>query len=262
MTEPLVKSETRGLAQLLTLNRPEVKNALSFELVSALLEQLAAAERSPRVRAVVLTGAGSDFCAGADLKALRELSSRSREENLVDSRHLAELFRRLRSSSKPVVAAVVGHALAGGCGLAAVCDRVVASADSKFGFTEARIGFVPAIVATFLVGRCGERVARDLLLTGRRVEASEALALGLADQVAPAAEVVERAVAWADALKPCAPSSLATTKKLLADLPGLSLDPALELAAQTNADARSSDECREGVAAFLEKRKPRWLAEP
>lgn len=252
--------ERRGAADVLVLQRPEVKNALSHELVAELLAALDAAEQGD-ARGVVLTGAGPDFCAGADLKVLQGLATRTRAENLADSNHLATLFRRIHTFRKPVVAAVRGFALAGGSGLACVCDHVIAADDSQFGFTEARIGFVAAIVARFLVDRSGPRVARQLLLTARRVPAAEARTLGLVDELAPAADVVARAVAWIDALAACAPSSLALTKRLLAELPGRSLDAALAFAAELNADTRATDDCKEGVAAFLGKRKPRWLAE-
>jgi methylglutaconyl-CoA hydratase len=259
--ETLVLREDRGDARLLALNRPDARNALSGELIAALQSELDAAEGDARVRAVVITGAGRDFCAGADLKALQQIATRSLDENRDDSRRLAALLHRIHRLRKPVVAAVRGHALAGGGGLAAACDRVVAADDSRFGFTEARIGFVAAIVASFLIARVGPRAARDLLLTARRVEAGEALALGLADELAPAAEVEARALAWAESLRACAPESLARTRALLADLAGKGLDEALELAIELNARTRMTPDCREGVAAFLEKRKPRWLAD-
>jgi methylglutaconyl-CoA hydratase len=258
----LVSVAPRGAAIVLTLERPDAKNALSAELVAALSAALDATAKES-ARGVVLAGAGADFCAGADLKELQQAPSRSRAENLGSSRSLAALFRAIRLHPKPVVAAVRGFALAGGAGLACACDRVVAAGDAKLGFTEARIGFVAAIVARFAVERTGPRVARELLLTARRVDAGEALALGLVDELAPAgADPVERAVAWIETLKPCSPESLAATKRLLAGLAGRELDAGLEWAADFNAQARSSPDFLEGVAAFLEKRKPRWLAEP
>jgi len=263
---PLVLAETRGTARLLTLNRPEAKNALSPELVVALQAALDAAAADAAVRGVVLTGAGPDFCAGADLKVLQSLAGRSHEENLADSRQLARLFVAIHAGAKPVVAAVRGFALAGGSGLACACDRVVAAPGATFGFTEARIGFVAAIVSRFLVDRAGMRAARELLLTARRVDAAEALRLGIADEVAPpdgaGSDVVERALAWLATLAPCAPASLALTKRLLAGLAGRDLADAMEFAAEMNADTRATADCKEGVAAFLEKRKPKWLAPP
>jgi len=259
---PLVRVEAQGAARVVTLNRPEAKNALGAELVGALLEVLAATAADDRVRGLVITGAGADFCAGADLKALQQLSTRTPAENLEDSRRLARLLREMHLHPKPLAAAVRGHALAGGAGLACACDRVVAARDSRFGFTEARIGFVPAIVARFVVDRVGPRLARDLLLTARRIEADEALAIGLADELAPAEEVVARALAWVETLEPCSPRSLAATRRLLAEMAGKELEAALDAAAELNARMRTEPDCREGVAAFLEKRKPRWLADP
>lgn len=258
MNHPLVEVATHGDARVLTLARPEVKNALSAELVDALLVALDAAAADTALRGLVLTGAGADFCAGADLKALQQLSTRTLDENRADSRHLARLFARLHRHPLPIVAAVRGHALAGGSGLACVCDRVIAADDAKFGFTEARIGFVAAIVARFVVDRAGPRAARDLLLTGRRFDAAEAISLGIADELAPAATVVERAIGWLASLRKSARSSIAATRLLLAELPGRELDAALDWAAELNARTRSTEECREGVASVLEKRSPRW----
>jgi methylglutaconyl-CoA hydratase len=257
----LVTVEARGACRILSLNRPEVKNALSPELVVALLREIKSAGGDADVRGVVLTGAGPDFCAGADLKALQALATRSREKNLADSRQLAQLFVAIHTCPKPVVAAVRGFALAGGSGLACACDRVIAAGGATFGFTEARIGFVAAIVSRFLIDRVGMRVARELLLTARRIEASEAAGLGIVDEVAPeGADAVERALARLATLAPCAPASIALTKKLLAGLAGRDLASAMKFAAELNAETRATADCKEGVAAFLEKRKPRWLA--
>lgn len=258
MSPPPIELRDAGDVRVLTLARPEAKNALSAELVAALLDALDAAARDEALRGLVLAGAGPDFCAGADLKALQRLAERSHEENLADSRLLARLFASLRRHPLPIVAAVRGHALAGGSGLACVCDRVVAADDAKFGFTEARIGFVAAIVARFLVERAGPRAARELLLTARLVPAAEAHALGLADELAPAGEVEARAIAWLAGLRRSARGSIARTKELLAALPGTTLDAGLELAAAMNARTRATEECREGIASILEKRKPRW----
>ena len=259
MSDPVVLTENRGAALVVTLNRPEVKNALSAELVAALQAALASAAKDDALRGVVLAGAGPDFCAGADLKALQSLASRSRAENLADSKQLAQLFAAIHTGPKPVVAAVRGFALAGGSGLACACDRVVAAGGATFGFTEARIGFVAAIVARFLVDRAGMNVTRELLLTARRVDAREAAALGIVDEIAPdGTDPVERALAWLATLAPCAPASLALTKRLLAGLAGRDLASALDFAAELNAETRATADCKEGVAAFLEKRKPRW----
>ena len=257
-TDPVLV-EQRGAARILRLNRPDVRNALNASLVDALLEALDNAEGDADTRALVLTGAGQDFCAGADLKVLREIAERSVEENLADSRHLASLFRRIHTHPLPVVAAVQGNALAGGCGLACVCDFVIAGEGSRFGFTEARIGFVAAIVSRFLVDRVGPARTRDLLLTGRRLDCEEAHTVGLVDERVADGEVLDRSLEKVTELGKCSASSLALTKRLLADLAGKDLDQALESAARLNAETRATEDCKEGIAAFLEKRKPRWL---
>jgi methylglutaconyl-CoA hydratase len=258
----LVAVEEKSATRILRMQRPAVRNALNSELVQDLLDALEAAEKEPHVRVVILTGAGQDFCAGADLKVLRQIAERSLQENLEDSRHLARLFVKIHTLDKPVVAAVRGNALAGGCGLACVCDLVVCAEDSRFGFTEARIGFVAAIVSRFLIDRVGAGRARDLLLTGRRLGSPEALQMGLVDTVVPAEVVEDSALERAAALAMCAGSSLRLTKKLLAELPGKTLAEALEFASRLNAETRGTEDCKEGIRAFLDKRKPSWLDPP
>ena len=252
--------EDRGSARIIRLNREQVRNALNAELVEQLMQALSDAEASSDVRGVVLTGAGPDFCAGADLKVLREIAERTIEENREDSRHLAQLFRRIHTSPKPVIAAVNGNALAGGCGLACVCDFVIAGTQSKFGFTESRIGFVAAIVSMFLMDRVGPAVTRDLLLTGRRLDAQEAASIGLANTLVADEQVIDTALAKVEELAKCAGSSLALTKRLLAELRGRDLDSAIDYACDLNAETRATADCKEGIAAFLEKRKPSWIA--
>lgn len=244
--------------RILTLNRPEVRNALDRQLRLDLSTALDVAESEPGVRALVLTGSGAAFCAGMDLGELESLPDRGEEGHLEDSRELARLFRRLYSISKPVVAAVNGHAVAGGAGLASVCDVVIMSEDAKLGYTEARIGFVAAVVSVFLTRMAGERVARELLLEARPVSAHEAKARGVVSEVLPAERVLERAVELAGTLAKNSPMALAATKRLLVESSGLDLDGALDLAVKANARARMSEDLREGVRAFLEKRPPHW----
>ena len=244
--------------RILTLNRPEVRNALNDPLRGALSEALIAAKHDDTVRALVLTGSGGAFCAGLDLADLQELSGRSTEANRGDSARLAELFLTLYTHPKPTVAAVNGPAVAGGAGLVSVCDVAVMSEGARIGYTEARIGFVAALVGVFLVRQVGDKHARDLLLSARLVGAEEAAAMGLVNEVAPPDEVVERAVARARAMAKNAPSSLAMTKSLLASVPSLGLLEGLRYATEVNALSRTTDDLKEGVAAFLEKREPRW----
>jgi len=247
-----------GPVRTLTLQRPDVRNALNADLVQALRDALADAE-DDAIRSIVLTGAGSVFSAGADLAALRALQDASPEENLADSAHLAELFRAIYLHPKPVIAKINGHAIAGGCGLAAVCDLSVASAEAKLGFTEVRIGFVPAIVMVFVRRKLGEAAARDLLLRGRLIPASEAADLGLITQAVPPedldATVDEMAHSFA---RETSGTAVALTKKMLAQVPGMGLEEALDHAVTVNAFARGTDDCQAGIQAFLNKTDPPW----
>jgi methylglutaconyl-CoA hydratase len=258
MAQPAVLASDTHPIRLLTLNRPETRNALSEEMVKALDGALAAALADREVRVVVLTGAGKAFCAGADLKALAANHGRSSADDLRDSRRLQGLYLRMAQSSKPIVAAVNGPALAGGCGLAVLCDLVLCTPEARFGYPEVKVGFVAAMVLVFLQRAVGERKARELLLTGRPVEPAEAMALGLVQRVVPAAGLLEEALLEAQSLCASAPSSMAWTRELLRRTWGLPLEDALEMAAQVNALARSGPEMAEGIAAFLERRNPSW----
>ena len=180
-----------GVATL-TLNRPDKRNAISYELIAELLEALEEVKQSP-ARVLIVTGAGKAFCSGMDLENLKSMIGRTPEQSLKDTRTMASLFRGLYEFPKPTIAAVNGPAIAGGTGLALLCDFTLAVPDAKFGYTEVRIGFVPAIVATFLLRQVGEKVARDLLLTGRIFDAEEALRLGLITQIVPPDNLMERA---------------------------------------------------------------------
>lgn len=255
----LVQTHIEGPTATLTLNRPDKRNALSGALVTKLSEALASVADQTGVRVVVLTGAGKVFSAGADLAELSRLQEATAEENIADSERLAALFRQLAYYPKPVIAKLNGHALAGGCGLAVACDFAIAAVGSKLGFTEVRIGFVPAIVATFVLRRVSETVARDLLLRGRLIEAEEAARLGLIHQ-AVLPEALDAAVQQLahELATETSPSAVALTRRLLADLPGLSLDAALAYATRVNALARGTADCKAGIQAFLEKQDPPW----
>ncbi len=253
-------TDDQNAVRVLTLDRPDVRNALNSDLIRALLEALDEAESAQEVRAIVLTGSGKAFCAGLDLADLKAISTRSTEENRRDSAHLATLLKRIYTFPKPIVAALNGHAVAGGAGLASVCDLVVMSEAAKLGYTEARIGFVAALVGVFLVRQVGEKAARDLLLSARLVRAEEAEEMGLVNEICAEEEVMTRALARADELAQNAPTSLAMTKQLLAAVPSMGLDEGLRYAVEVNALARTTDDLKEGVSAFLEKREPRWKA--
>jgi methylglutaconyl-CoA hydratase len=257
-----VKFETLELAyeagiDTITLNRPEKRNALSFQLLAELVEALDQVERSP-AQVVVLTGAGKAFCAGMDLEELKTLTGKTPAENLEDSRRMARVFRRLYDFPRPTIAAVNGPAIAGGMGLATMCDFTLAVPEAKFGYTEARVGFLPAIVSSILVWQVGHKVARDLLLTARLFDASEAYRLGLANEVVPAERLFERVRQLAEQLMENSPSSLRLTKQLLNGFLAEELDAQMERAVEENARIRQTADFREGVTAFLEKRKPHW----
>jgi methylglutaconyl-CoA hydratase len=244
--------------RLITLNRPDVRNALSQELRQELFEAFLETRNDPTIRAVILTGASTAFCAGMDLAELEQLQYKSYEENLEDATQFGKLLELIYTFPKPVIAALNGHAIAGGAGLASVCDFVVMSETAKFGYTESRLGFVAALVSVFLVRQVGERRARDLLLSARLLEAKEALGFGLINEIQPADKVMTRGLELAHELIQNAPNALAITKHLLADLPSLSLQDSLRHAAKVNAKVRGGDELSEGIRAFLEKRQARW----
>jgi methylglutaconyl-CoA hydratase len=245
-----------GIANI-TLNRPDKRNAISYELIGDLIKALEEVTNSD-ARVLVLTGAGKAFSSGMDLDNLKALIGRTREQNLEDSRTMVTLFRSLYEFPKPTIAAVNGAAIAGGTGLALLCDFTLAIPEAKFGYTEVRIGFVPAIVATFLLRQVGEKIARDLLLTGRLFDAAEALKLGLINEIVPAEKLLDRARELALQLAENSPLSLFQTKRLLGEHARAELDTQIEAAIRENAGIRESADFREGIESFLEKRKPKW----
>jgi methylglutaconyl-CoA hydratase len=265
VTDPVndpVLLERRGAIGVLTLNRPEVRNALSPTLLERVNARLTELEADSSVRVIVLTGAGSAFCAGADLQNLRALSTASAEDNKRDSSLLAGVLRRLYQYPKPVIAAVNGAAVAGGAGLATACDFVIAAEHATFGYTEVKLGFVAAIVSVFLLRAIGEKHAKELLLTGKLVTALEAHRMGLVNEITSSDTVLERSLDIALEIARNSRTALETTKELLSLLPGMGLDEALRHAVGVNAWTRGTDDLREGVAAFLEKREPDWREKP
>ena len=247
-----------GSTRVLTLNRPDVRNALNASLRQSIYSAFVNAKTDNSVRVVVLTGKGKAFCAGLDLKDLKSISEKSREENLADSEALARLFELIYKFPKPVIAALNGHAIAGGAGLASVADIVVMSNKAKLAYTEARIGFVAALVGVFLIRQVGERYAKELLLSARLIEAAEAKTLGLVNEVVTAENVVKRSLEIANELSKNSPNSLKLSKELLNKVQNLTLEKGLEFATKMNAISRESADLKEGVSAFLEKRKPGW----
>ena len=241
----------------ITLNRPDKRNAISFELIDDLLRGLDEVAKS-RAQVLIITGAGKAFCSGMDLDDLKALIGRSAEQNLKDSETIVRLFRSLYEFPKVTIAAVNGAAIAGGTGLALLCDFTLAVPEAKFGYTEVRIGFVPAIVSTFLLRQVGEKQARDLLLTGRIIGADEAARFGLINEIVAPENLMGKAHELAALLIENSPVSLRATKRLLTDHARAELDAQIESAIRENAAIRATADFREGVSSFLEKRKPRW----
>ncbi len=241
----------------ITFSRPERRNALSQEMIHELREALA--ECRHRVsRTLLLTGCGTAFCAGMDIQELQQARETDLEEYRRKSESLASLFRELYEFPAPTIAAVNGAAVGGGCGIALVCDFTLAAPAAKFGFPEVRLGFIPALVSVFLRRLVGEKRSRDLLLTGRLIDASTALSWGLITEVVEGDELLSRAQTLAAGLHVASYNSLRATKELLnlsADAP---LTQALELASEANAQIRLTHDFQEGLAAFLEKRKAKF----
>jgi methylglutaconyl-CoA hydratase len=250
-------SEANNIA-LLTLNRPDKRNAVSFELVADVMTALDEVEKSTASEVLIITGAGKAFCAGLDLEDLKRLTGKTHEQNIADSRTMAHLFRRIYDFPKPTIAAVNGHAIAGGTGIATMCDFTLAVPEAKFGYTEVKIGFVPAIVSSYLVFQVGHKIARDLLLTARLFDAAEAHRYGLVNEIVAPENLMERAYQLAALLLENSPSSVRATKKLINGFIKDQLDVQVAAAVEDNARIRTTADFKEGITSFLEKRKPVW----
>jgi methylglutaconyl-CoA hydratase len=243
----------------ITLNRPEKRNALSPEMVEGLKRAFDQAAKDDQVKAIILNAQGEAFCAGADLAYLQQLQNFSVEENLADSIQLKELFLSVYTHPKVVIAQVQGHALAGGCGLASICDWVFAVPEAKFGYTEVRIGFIPALVSVFLLRKVGEGTARELLLGGELISAERAQAIGLINRIVSADKLESEVIDFTSRLIASNSSeSMKLTKKLMAEVPGMTMMQALQHAAESNAHARGTDDCKRGIEAFLNREKIIW----
>ncbi len=253
-----IKVEVKNSVTEIVLNRPEKRNALNRQMVEELKSALAHCEAQAEIRVVVLKGEGKAFCSGADLSYLKELRNFDYQKNLEDSLNLGQLFLQIYGLSKPVVAVVQGAALAGGCGLASVCDLIIATPHAKFGYPEVKIGFVAALVSTFLKRQIGERKARELLLTGRILNAEQALAYGLINALVPEAELEGYLNEQIENLLNNGPQAMATTKQLFLHLTFQDLQEEIEALAKINAKFRATEEFFEGITAFLEKRAPKW----
>ena len=258
--ECLRVKHAEGVARI-TLHRPEKKNALTSEMIEEILRALDEIEACP-CELVVFTGAGDAFCAGLDIEQLKAMVGKTLEEHREDADRVAQLMRRIYDFPKVTIAAVNGAAIAGGTGIVSVCDFSYAVPGAKFGYTEVRIGFVPAIVSSFLIPQVGERVARDLLVTGRLFAAEEAVAIGLINAVVEPAELETRVAAQVKLLLGNSPASLKATKKLLSSYARARLDFELEHGMAENAGMRKEKDFLEGVASFLERRPPVWPSRP
>jgi len=255
----LVLIERNGPLATLILNRPEVHNAFNAQLIAELHTACTTLRSETGLRAVVLRGAGASFCAGADLHWMRESLDYTHAENLADAARLDAMFEALNELPVAVIGRVHGAALGGGVGLAACCDVVVAAEEASFGFTEARLGLLPAVIARYVMPKIGPGHARALFVTARRFSAQQALALGLAHEVTPAAELdaaVERVI---EAVLACGPRAVASSKALVSAVATLPPAEAREYVIGAIAAARTGAEGQEGLRAFLEKRQPAWV---
>lgn len=259
MTSPLVLYSVADRIATICLNRPEKRNAFNPELVSSLTEALLMAADDEEVKVIILKATGHVFSAGADLSYLQQLQYNTHEENVKDSENLKTLFTTIYYLPKVVIAQVEGHAIAGGCGLATVCDITFAVPEANFGYTEVKLGFVPAIVSCFLMRKTGETIAKKLLLTGDLFSAEEALAYNLITYVTNKDEISQTVRDFA--LKLCeeaSGNSLMVTKQLIGQTTNPGLENSLNLAVQINARVRESADFKTGIAAFIAKEKIKW----
>jgi methylglutaconyl-CoA hydratase len=248
-----------GKALRLTLNRPQVHNAFNAAMIQELTVAFDGAKKDSDVRLVVLTGAGESFCAGADLNWMREIIRYSYEQNLRESHELAELMHSIYELPKPTIARINGAVIGGGTGLFSVCDIVIASDRARFGLSEVKIGLVPAAIGPYVIRRVGESAARELFLTGERFDAQRALEIGLVNKVVPHEALDDKVEDVVRLLLSSGPEAIAKCKELLQRVPAMGLDEAKGYTAEMIAGLRVSPEGQEGMAAFLEKRKPKWI---
>ncbi|HAP01161.1 MAG TPA: methylglutaconyl-CoA hydratase [Bacteroidetes bacterium] len=257
--ENIVLYELSNRVAYITLNREDRRNALNPEMINALSAALTKAGNDSSVKVIVIRANGNVFCSGADLAHLQKLQSNSFEENLSDSLLLAELFKTIYLHPKIIIAQVEGAAIAGGCGLATVCDFTFATPDSRFGYTEARIGFVPAIVMFFLIRKIGEAKAKQFLYTGKLTDAQTAFDSGLINKIYSAESIRQSVQEFAEGIcRDSSAQSLTMTKLMIANVQSLSLEDAMNYAARMNANARETDDCRKGISAFLNKETIQW----
>ena len=244
----------------ITLNRPEKRNALNNEMVAALISAFENCEFDENIKIVILRAEGKVFCSGADLESLQKLQKNTYEENLEDSTLLKELYRLIYLFPKIIIAQVQGSAIAGGCGLVSVCDFIFAVEEAKFGYTEVKIGFIPAIVMTFLIRKIGELKAKELLITANLITAQEAKNIGLINFIVSEGELEKKVNDFALMLiSNNSSQAMSETKKMIVEIQEKTLDEALNYSAKKNALARQTDDCKKGIEAFLQKKIIQWI---
>ncbi|MBT0811479.1 enoyl-CoA hydratase/isomerase family protein [Litoribacter ruber] len=257
--ETQITTEIKDRIGYITLNKPEKRNALNADMVADLKKALNKMAATDKAKVIVIRAAGKVFCSGADLASLQALQSNTYEENLQDSKSLKELFHLIYTLPKVVIAEIQGHALAGGCGLATVCDFSFSVPEAKFGYTEVRIGFVPAIVKVFLLRKIGEGKSKELLLGAELIEAEVAKDYGLINTVVEAENLASEVYDFAQKLiNQNSGLAMGLTKQMIAEVQGMDLADGLEHAAKINAKARGTEDCQKGIAAFLNKEKITW----
>jgi methylglutaconyl-CoA hydratase len=256
---PVVELERDGVVARVWLNRPEAHNALATELGTALVDALRALKDDARCRVVVLGGRGPSFCAGADIAVMKASANAAYDDNLLEAKRLAGMFAALADFPKPVVGRVHGAVYGGGVGFCCACDVVVASDDAKFGLTEVRLGILPAVISPYVIRRLGDRAARELMLTGERFDAATAMRYGIVNHVVPAAELDAKVAERVGELVKGAPHAQARVKELLQRWTDMGWEEYRRSVPETLAHVRSGEEAKDGLAAFFEKRKPRWV---
>lgn len=254
-----IKYQFRQNVAWVTLNRPEIHNAFNETMIDELLELYKEIGEMSNVRVVVITGEGKSFCAGADLNWMGGVIKYSYEQNLNESLQLAELFYTMYALPKPTIAMVNGVAIGGGAGMVAVNDFVIASDQAKFSFSEVKLGLVPACISPYIIRRVGENRSRELFLSGERIDAQKAFTFGFVNQVVPPEKLEAAVKQQIDQLLTSGPRALEICKDLLEKVPQFSLEQAKKYTAEAIAELRVSDEGQEGMKAFFEKRKPKWV---
>jgi methylglutaconyl-CoA hydratase len=253
-----LRIESEGPVRRVVLARPEIRNAFDDVLIRELTDAFARIAEDPEARAVVLAGDGPSFCAGADVNWMRRAGSYSREENEADALRMAKMLRAIDTCPRPVVAAAHGHAFGGGVGLVAAADIAIAEEGTVFSLSEVKLGILPSVISPYTLRAIGPRNARNLFLTGERFDAREALRVGLVHQVAARGELAEACRRKVEALLTSGPEAVGAAKRLIEQVTGLGPEEAMPLTVRTISERRASEEAREGLTAFLEKRAPKW----